>query len=126
MPLWPSPPPVASLRLFVILARIDLIDLAFRSQHGSVMFSDQHPTVPALLTTREAADRLGLTTTGLHDLRCKDDGLPTVQKGLLVGYQLEDIQAFEQRVWPPGRICRDSAGVNVRILQSPSSSKNRL
>ena len=61
------------------------------------MSSDQHPTAPALLTTREAADRLGLTTTSLHDLRCKDDGLPIVQKGLLVGYQLEDIQAFEQR-----------------------------
>ena len=61
------------------------------------MFSDQHPTVLELLTTREAADRLGLTTTSLHDLRCKDDGLPIVQKGLLVGYQLEDIQAFEQR-----------------------------
>ena len=62
------------------------------------MFSDQHPTAPTtLLTTREAADRLGLTTTSLHDLRCKDDGLPIVQKGLLVGYQLEDIQAFEQR-----------------------------
>ena len=60
------------------------------------MFSDQHPTAPTL-TTREAADRLGLTTTSLHDLRCKDDGLPIVQKGLLVGYQLEDIQAFEQR-----------------------------
>ena len=61
------------------------------------MSSDQHPTAPTLLTTREAADRLGLTTTSLHDLRCKDDGLPIVQKGLLVGYQLEDIQAFEQR-----------------------------
>ena len=61
------------------------------------MSSDQHPAAPALLTTREAADRLGLTTTSLHDLRCKDDGLPIVQKGLLVGYQLEDIQAFEQR-----------------------------
>ncbi|MEI6804812.1 MAG: transcription/translation regulatory transformer protein RfaH [Burkholderiales bacterium] len=61
------------------------------------MSSDQHPTVPALLTTQQAADRLGLTTTSLHDLRCKDDGLPIVQKGLLVGYQLEDIQAFEQR-----------------------------
>ena len=61
------------------------------------MFSDQHPTVPALLSTQQAADRLGLTTTSLHDLRCKDDGLPIVQKGLVVGYQLEDIQAFEQR-----------------------------
>ena len=55
-----------------------------------VMFTDRAPTPPALLTTREAADRLGLTTTSLHDLRCKDDGLPIVQKGLLVGYQLED------------------------------------
>ena len=62
-----------------------------------VMFSDQHPTAPTLLTTREAADRLGLTTTSLHDLRCRDDGLPIVQKGLLVDYQLDDIQAFEQR-----------------------------
>ena len=61
------------------------------------MFNDQQPTAPALLTTQQAADRLGLTTTSLHDLRCKDDGLPIVQKGLLVGYQLEDIQAFEQR-----------------------------
>ncbi len=61
------------------------------------MSNDQHPTAPALLTTQQAADRLGLTTTSLHDLRCKDDGLPIVQKGLLVGYQLEDIQAFEQR-----------------------------
>ncbi len=50
------------------------------------MFSDQHPTAPALLTTQQAADRLGLTTTSLHDLRCKDDGLPIVQKGLQVGY----------------------------------------
>ncbi|MEI7538799.1 MAG: hypothetical protein WCJ76_16385, partial [Comamonadaceae bacterium] len=61
------------------------------------MFNDQHPSAPALLTTQQAADRLGLTTTSLHDLRCKDDGLPIVQRGLLVGYQLEDIQAFEQR-----------------------------
>jgi hypothetical protein len=49
------------------------------------MFSDQQPTVPALLTTREAADRLGLTTSALHELRCTDDGLPIVQKGLLMG-----------------------------------------
>ena len=61
------------------------------------MSTDRSPTAPALLTTQQAADRLGLTTTSLHDLRCKDDGLPIVQKGLLVGYQLEDIQAFEQR-----------------------------
>ena len=62
-----------------------------------VMSTDRAPTPPALLTTQQAADRLGLTTRSLHDLRCTDDGLPIVQKGLLVGYQLEDIQAFEQR-----------------------------
>ena len=61
------------------------------------MFNDHHPTAPELLTTQQAADRLGLTTRSLHELRCTDDGLPIVQKGLLVGYQLEDIQAFEQR-----------------------------
>ena len=32
----------------------------------------------------------------------------------------------ELMMWPPGRICRDLAGVNVRILRSPSSSKHRL
>lgn len=62
-----------------------------------VMFTDRFPTAPELLTTQQAADRLGLTTRSLHELRCTDDGLPIVQKGLLVGYQLEDIQAFEQR-----------------------------
>jgi hypothetical protein len=61
------------------------------------MFNDQHPSAPALLTTQQAADRLGLTTTSLPELRCADDDLPIAQKGLLVGYQLEDIQAFEQR-----------------------------
>ena len=61
------------------------------------MFSDHHPTAPELLSTQQAANRLGLTTSALHELRCADDGLPIVQKGLLVGYQLEAIQAFEQR-----------------------------
>ena len=61
------------------------------------MFNGQNPTTPELLTTQQASNRLGLTTSALHELRCTDDGLPIVQKGLLVGYQLEDIQAFEQR-----------------------------
>ena len=52
---------------------------------------------PDLLSTQQAADRLGLTTSALHELRCRDDGLSIVQKGFLVGYRLEDIQAFEQR-----------------------------
>ena len=61
------------------------------------MFNDQHPTAPELLTTQKAADRLSLTTSALHELRCTDDCLPIVQKGFVVGYRLEDIQAFEQR-----------------------------
>ena len=68
--------------------KINLIDLAFRSQHGSVMLTDRPATAPVLLTTQQAADRLGLTTSALHELRCRDDGLPIVQKGLLVGYPI--------------------------------------
>ncbi len=52
---------------------------------------------PDLLSTQQEADRLGLTTSALHELRCRDDGLSIVQKGFLVGYRLEDIRAFEQR-----------------------------
>ena len=55
------------------------------------------PKAPELITTQQAADRLGLTTNALHDLRCRDDGLPIFQKGFTVGYRLEDIQALEQR-----------------------------
>jgi transcriptional antiterminator RfaH len=50
-----------------------------------------------LISTQQAADRLGLTTGELHELRCLDDGLSIVQKGFTVGYRLEDIRAFEQR-----------------------------
>ena len=55
------------------------------------------PKAPELITTQQAADRFGLTTSALHELRCRDDGLPIVQKGFTLGYRLEDIQAFEQR-----------------------------
>ena len=55
------------------------------------------PKAPELITTQQAADRLGLTTNALHELRCRDDGLPIFQRGFVVGYRLEDIQAFEQR-----------------------------
>jgi transcriptional antiterminator RfaH len=55
------------------------------------------PKAPELITTQQAADRLGLTTNALHELRCRDDGLQIFQKGFTVGYRLEDIQAFEQR-----------------------------
>ena len=43
-----------------------------------------------LISTQQAADRLGLTTSALHELRCRDDGLSIVQKGFSVGYRLED------------------------------------
>jgi len=52
---------------------------------------------PVLISTQQAADRLGLTTSALHELRCRDDGLSIVQQGLSVGYRLEDIQAYEER-----------------------------
>ena len=55
------------------------------------------PKAPELITTQQAAARLGLTTNALHELRCRDDGLPIFQTGFTVGYRLEDIQAFEQR-----------------------------
>ncbi len=61
---------------------------------GSRPFS---PKAPELITTQQAAARLGLTTNALHELRCRDDGLQIFQKGFTVGYRLEDIQAFEQR-----------------------------
>lgn len=52
---------------------------------------------PRLLTTQEAAERLGLTPGSLQKLRWQDDGLPIFQKGLAVHYRLEDLEAFEQR-----------------------------
>ncbi len=52
---------------------------------------------PRLLTTQEAADRLGLTPGSLQKLRWQDDGLPIFQQGLDVHYRLEDLEAFEQR-----------------------------
>ena len=52
---------------------------------------------PRLLTTQEAAERLGLTPSSLLELRWQDDGLPIFQKGLDVHYRLEDLEAFEQR-----------------------------
>ena len=52
---------------------------------------------PRLLTTQEAAERLGLTPVSLQKLRWQDDGLPIFQQGLAVHYRLEDLEAFEQR-----------------------------
>ena len=33
---------------------------------------------------------------------------------------------FGRAVWPPGRKCIDSSGLNVHLLLGPSSSKHRL
>ena len=52
---------------------------------------------PRLLTTQEAAERLGLTPGSLQKLRWQDDGLPIFQQGLAVHYRIEDLEAFEQR-----------------------------
>ncbi len=52
---------------------------------------------PRLLTSPQAAERLGLPVQALYKLRDADEGLDITQTGLQVGYQLEDIQAYERR-----------------------------
>lgn len=52
---------------------------------------------PRLLTSPQAAERLGLPVQALYKLRDADEGLTITQTGLQVGYQLEDIQAYERR-----------------------------
>ncbi len=55
------------------------------------------PMAPRLLTSPQAAERLGLPVQALYKLRDADEGLAITQTGLQVGYQLEDIQAYERR-----------------------------
>jgi hypothetical protein len=62
------------------------------SDFMACMFTDTS-MAPELITTRQAADRLGLTTSALHELHCRDDGLTIVQKGFLVGYQTTDAES---------------------------------
>ena len=52
---------------------------------------------PRLLTSPQAAERLGLPVQALYKLRDADEGLAITQTGLQVGYQIEDIQAYERR-----------------------------
>lgn len=52
---------------------------------------------PRLLTSPQAAERLGLPVQALYKLRDADEGLNITQTGLQIGYQLEDIQAYELR-----------------------------
>lgn len=51
---------------------------------------------PRLLTSPQAAERLGLPVRTLYKLRDADEGLAITQTGLQVGYQLDDIQAYER------------------------------
>ena len=52
---------------------------------------------PRLLTSPQAAERLGLPVQALYKLRDADEGLAITQTGLQVGYQVEDIAAYEHR-----------------------------
>lgn len=52
---------------------------------------------PRLLTSPQTAERLGLPVQALYKLRDADEGLAITQTGLQVGYQLEDIAAYERR-----------------------------
>lgn len=52
---------------------------------------------PRLLTSPQAAERLGMPVQALYKLRDADEGLAITQTGLQVGYQLEDIAAYERR-----------------------------
>jgi transcriptional antiterminator RfaH len=51
---------------------------------------------PRLLTSPQAAERLGLPVQTLYKLRDADEGLAITQTGLQVGYQVEDIAAYER------------------------------
>ena len=54
---------------------------------------DAKPTMhPApTLTAAQVADRMGLTTRQLQDLRLRGIGPPIVQKGLSIHYELGDV-----------------------------------
>lgn len=80
------------------------------------------PKAPELITTQQAAARLGLTTNALHELRCRDDGLQIFQKGFTVGYRLEDIQAFEQREASAMLVKVLSAGQPLPMLRAMATA----
>ena len=49
------------------------------------------------LTTQQVADRLGLTTAELSELRLKSDDLPIERDGFKLYYRLETIHAYEKQ-----------------------------
>ena len=50
----------------------------------------------ATLTTQQVADRLGISTAELSELRLKDIGLPIERDGFKLFYRLDAVRAFEQ------------------------------
>ena len=51
---------------------------------------------PRILSSQQAADRMGLPVQALYKLRDTDERLSISQTGLQIGYQLEDIQSYER------------------------------
>lgn len=51
---------------------------------------------PKILSSQQAADRMGLPVQALYKLRDADERLSISQTGLQIGYQLEDIQSYER------------------------------
>ena len=51
---------------------------------------------PGILSSQQAADRMGLPVQALYKLRDADERLSISQTGLQIGYQLEDIQSYER------------------------------
>jgi transcription elongation factor/antiterminator RfaH len=51
---------------------------------------------PALLSTQQVADRMGLTTRQLQDLRLRGIGPPIVQRGLSIHYEMADVMEIER------------------------------
>jgi len=54
----------------------------------------KHPAQP--LTAAQVADRMGLTTRQLQDLRLRGIGPPIVQRGLSIHYELADVMDIER------------------------------
>ena len=48
------------------------------------------------LTAAQVADRMGLTTRQLQDLRLRGSGPPIVQRGLSIHYELADVKDIER------------------------------
>jgi transcriptional antiterminator RfaH len=61
---------------------------------NKVAKTSNHPAQP--LTAAQVADRMGLTTRQLQDLRLRSIGPPIVQRGLSIHYELADVMEIER------------------------------